>query len=173
MGGRTSSARNAVPIPSMQQATAKTEPVVEEEETRATEEIDETDPFEVYAVACGYALGTDGYAQNWETALIWFHKGAALGFAHCEGWIGYCYENGYGVGQDRQLAFQWYMRGANREQPVVDSMAQYNLGRSYASGNGTPRDPVLAEKWLRRAALNGNANAKNLLQSLFPDAEAA
>ena len=38
--------------------------------------------------------------------------------------------------------------------------AQYNLGRCYFHGLGVPNDPVMAQKWVTEAALQGHENAR-------------
>jgi uncharacterized protein YdaT len=41
-----------------------------------------------------------------------------------------------------------------------DALAQYNLGRSYADGEGVPKDAVEAVKWYRKAAEQGDADGQ-------------
>ncbi|WP_287979732.1 SPOR domain-containing protein [Sphingomonas sp.] len=42
-----------------------------------------------------------------------------------------------------------------------DADAQFNLGQAYKLGRGVPLDPVLAESWFRKAALQGHAQAED------------
>ena len=41
-----------------------------------------------------------------------------------------------------------------------NSQAQYYLGLIFAKGDGVPQDPILATKWLNKAATNGDADAQ-------------
>jgi len=41
-----------------------------------------------------------------------------------------------------------------------DAIAQFNLGVSYANGQGVPQDRAEAVKWYRKAADQGDANAQ-------------
>ena len=45
-------------------------------------------------------------------------------------------------------------------------VAQYNLGFVYANGRGVAKDDVEAMKWYRKAAEQGNENAKSALRRL-------
>jgi TPR repeat protein len=45
----------------------------------------------------------------------------------------------------------------------ADSEAQYNLGRLYLEGNGVPKDPIQAMRWLQLAAKKGEHRAQALL----------
>ncbi|MGP7796157.1 SPOR domain-containing protein [Sphingomonas sp. CLY1604] len=42
-----------------------------------------------------------------------------------------------------------------------DADAQFNLGQAYKLGRGVPVDPVLAESWFRKAALQGHPQAED------------
>ena len=44
--------------------------------------------------------------------------------------------------------------------------AQYNLGVSYANGEGVKKDPVKAARWYRKAAEQGHAGAEKALTRL-------
>ena len=44
--------------------------------------------------------------------------------------------------------------------------AQFNLGSSYANGDGVPQDMVEAEKWYRKAAEQGYEDAIAALKAL-------
>jgi TPR repeat protein len=48
-----------------------------------------------------------------------------------------------------------------------DPEAQYQVGRMYLEGSGTPKDAVQASRWLRLAADNGQRNAQALLGSML------
>lgn len=42
--------------------------------------------------------------------------------------------------------------------------AQYNLGVAYLKGEGVGQDVMLSIKWLKKAALQGDEDAKRLLK---------
>jgi TPR repeat protein len=48
-----------------------------------------------------------------------------------------------------------------------DPEAQYQLGRMYLEGSGTPKNPVQASRWLRLAADRGQRNAQALLGAML------
>lgn len=47
--------------------------------------------------------------------------------------------------------------------------AQYALGMAYLSGNGKPKDPILAATWLRKAAKQNHAGAQYQLGIIYRD----
>lgn len=51
-------------------------------------------------------------------------------------YIGLCFENGYGVAPDAQLAAHWYQAASLRG----DVTATYLLGTLYEKGKGVPQD---------------------------------
>jgi TPR repeat protein len=52
------------------------------------------------------------------------------------------------VPKDDAQAVAWYRKAADQG----DAVAQYNLGRMYATGQGVAQDYVLAHMWLNLAA---------------------
>jgi len=44
-----------------------------------------------------------------------------------------------------------------------DAQAQYNLGVSYANGQGVPKDKAQAKQWYRKAAEQGFEQAQDAL----------
>lgn len=52
-----------------------------------------------------------------------------------------------------------------------DAEAQFNLGWSYANGQGVPKDKAEAVKWFRKAALQGSAKAQFYLGSSYLQGE--
>jgi exopolysaccharide production negative regulator len=48
-----------------------------------------------------------------------------------------------------------------------DRDAQYQLGRMYLEGVGTPKDPMQASRWLQLAADNGQRSAQALLGTML------
>jgi TPR repeat protein len=48
-----------------------------------------------------------------------------------------------------------------------DAVGQMRLGRAYSLGLGVPKDAQLAQQWLRRAAAQGNTDAKSFLKKIY------
>ena len=51
----------------------------------------------------------------------------------------------------------------------IDGRAQYELAKKYESGEGVPQDFAEAAKWRRKAAEQGNADAKEWLKKNAKD----
>lgn len=68
----------------------------------------------------------------------------------------------YMVAVDRQLKNEWFRAAAEQGHMY----AQFNLGSSYANGDGVPQDMVEAEKWYRKAAEQGHEDAITALKAL-------
>ena len=80
--------------------------------------------------------------------------------------IGYCYDQGIGVGQDYGEAAKWYRKAAEQG----DAVAQYNLGVFYEEGKGVLQDIDEALSWYRASAEQGNADAKAAVRRLKQNA---
>ena len=63
----------------------------------------------------------------------------------------------------RRLAFQWTRKAAGQGFHV----GQFNLGYCYDHGVGVAKDWKLAISWYRKAAKQGNVDAKELLYETF------
>src|SRR5260370_2232379 len=61
---------------------------------------------------------------------------------------------------DAKVAAQLFRYSASY---FADSEAQYNLGRLSLDGNGVPKDPIQAVRWLDGAAQNGERRAQPML----------
>ncbi|EPP9703219.1 tetratricopeptide repeat protein, partial [Acinetobacter baumannii] len=64
------------------------------------------------------------------------------------------------VNQDYKKAFEWYSKAAQQE----NDEAQFTVGMMYYKGEGVQQNNELAEKWLRKAAENGNKDALSLFE---------
>src|SRR2546422_535443 len=58
-----------------------------------------------------------------------------------------------------------------KEADSGDAVAQYDLGRMYAKGEGVPKDAAEAAEWFRKAATQGNALAQVKLGRMYYDGE--
>lgn len=65
---------------------------------------------------------------------------------------------------DREGAFRIWKDLAERG----DGASQFNIGRMYATGDGTARDKIEAYKWLLIAARRGRVDALAALKALGP-----
>ncbi len=72
------------------------------------------------------------------------------------------YQEGKGVAQNLQEAFNWARKAA--EQGLAQ--AQLLLGQMYASGKGVAKDVKEATKWLQKAADQGVQAAKDEIKKL-------
>ncbi len=88
---------------------------------------------------------------------------ARQGDAQAQHDLGWCYENGVGVGRDTTDAVGWYGRAADHG----NAKGQYALGRCYMNGIGTSRDESAAAKMYRLAADQGNSNAQHSLGGCY------
>ena len=61
-----------------------------------------------------------------------------------------------GAGQDYTQAAHWYLKAADQSH----SLAQFNLGMMYATGQGVPRDEAKSKVWMQKAADLGDAGAQ-------------
>ena len=72
------------------------------------------------------------------------------------------YDNGEGVVQNYEKAFEWYSKAANQG----NAQAQYNLGSLYHNGQGVEKNDKRAFEWYRKAANSGHSQAKLVLAAL-------
>ena len=70
--------------------------------------------------------------------------------------LGFCYENGIGVPEDKTEAANWHRKAA--EQGYAP--AQGRLGRFYECGDVVPEDNAEAANWFRKATEQGDADAQ-------------
>ena len=106
---------------------------------------------------------------NDKEAAIFAMRGAALGDAYSECFLGEAYSAGRGVPKSAVEAVKWWTKAAYQD--VRD--AQYKLGLAYQEGVGVARDPIEAYVWLNLAAAPHDSKckgARDLLEvSLTPD----
>jgi len=107
-----------------------------------------------YGLGAAYREG-EGVERNVEKAFDWTKKSAENGFLDAEFNIAHMLHNGIGTAVDEKAAIEWYTIAADKGH--VD--AQHNLGNIY----GQKKKNILARKYLRMAALNGQAEAQRNL----------
>ncbi|GHT45707.1 hypothetical protein FACS189454_05630 [Planctomycetales bacterium] len=81
--------------------------------------------------------------------------------------MGWCYDSGNGVTEDKSEAVKWFRKAAEQGNAV----AQNNLGDCYYNGNGVTEDKSEAVKWYRKAAEQGNACAQNNIGECYYNGE--
>lgn len=119
----------------------------------------------IFLCASAGAGGVDpGDAAAFERAS----RAAAQGSVQAMYELGNMYLFGIGVPQGEpdpdQRAAQFYFEAARRGHAA----AQHALGILYATGKGVQQDAAEAQKWFRRAAEQGHAASKPLLNSPGP-----
>lgn len=76
---------------------------------------------------------------------------ASLGYADAQLKLGYLYDKGLGVGKDKQLARDWYIKSAKQD----NKYAQFLLGNLYHTGGLGKVNIHNALKWYKASAKNG------------------
>ena len=79
---------------------------------------------------------------------------AERGDAKAQYTLGAAYEEGKGVEQNNDLAFQWYRKAADQG----DAQAQNAVGVMYSRGLGVDKNKEEAVRWYQKAARQGDAN---------------
>ena len=109
----------------------------------------------------------DGYKayekKDYATALKLWQPLAEKGVAKAKHYLGFMYQNGFGVEQDVEEAVKWYRAAARQGH----AKAQYNLGVMYEKGQGVLQDYEEAVKWYRKAARKGVDGAQTNLGLMY------
>lgn len=101
------------------------------------------DPDEEYQRArMAFMFGKYEFAYG-----IWKDQ-ASRGHADSQTSLGWMYQTGKGVKQDRKQAYEWYLKAAGKHHPV----AQNNLGVLYEKGWGVKKSRRLATQWYKESA---------------------
>ena len=77
-----------------------------------------------------------------------FLREAERGRAVAQTFLGYQFQNGWGVPKSYEEAANWFLRAAEQGEPS----AQFYLGLLYDRGQGVEENPIEAAKWLDLAA---------------------
>lgn len=97
-----------------------------------------------------------GVAPDATEAAYHYRRAADLGDVSAMVNLADCYLHGIGVDVSLPRAREWYEKAASDG----NAYAQYNLSAIYQSGaEGIEPDPVLARKWMKLAAENGDPDA--------------
>ncbi|GEM_PF-3311510 len=110
-----------------------------------------------------YDIGFETISKNSVQYLEWLTQFAEQGDALSQYNLAVLYENGMGVRQDKNKAFELYSLAA--EQGLI--IAFNNLGTMYQQGEGTSQDYTQAIKWYKKGVKYNNANAQKNLASAY------
>ena len=111
-----------------------------------------------------YEDGLKSYNNNdYKNAFAFFTKAADAGHSGAQNYLGWMFQNGFGVKQNYIEAMKWYRKAA--EQGHVD--AQYNLGYMYEKGYVGAKDYVKAFMWYQKAADQGDSDAQNNIGYMY------
>ncbi|RGB39557.1 kinase-like domain-containing protein [Rhizophagus diaphanus] len=82
--------------------------------------------------------------------------------------LGYCYQYGIGTHIDKKRAFTFYEKAADLGNIIT---AQNNLAFMYENGEGIVKNIDQAIYWYKKSAEQGDQDARNKLEELFPNDE--
>lgn len=116
--------------------------------------------FSENRVGLHYQYG-QGVTQSLDSALYWFKKAADKGSGLAEYNIGMLFSRSVSP-PDPPEAFSWFYKSAQHN----DRSGEYLLGWCYYSGSGTGINKDEGIKWMRKAAKDGNYDAKKMLNYL-------
>ena len=119
--------------------------------------------FSNFAVSDDILRGFDAYQdKNYQLAFEVWKPLAENGDPIAQNSLGVMFQKGLGVKKNYNTSFNWFRQSA--EQGYTP--AQVSLGYIYDQGMGVPVDKVSAFMWWEIASLNGDSDAKTLLQIL-------
>lgn len=99
-----------------------------------------------------YLYGLGDFEEDYEQAMKYFIKALDAGSTEAMNKIGYMYQCGYGVVENKSEAVKWYKRGAKNG----DSESMNSLADCFLKGIGIEQNIDAAINWYRKAAELGN-----------------
>ena len=136
-------------------------PVISPQPTPQRPAVDETSSYN-FRMGVNYQYAKNGYSQNYTEAVRYYRMAAEAGHPTAQNNLGQMYNMGWGVREDKHMAFYWWTKAAEQGQ----ALAQSNLGTCYEFGNGTTANKAKAIEWYRRSAAQGNASGQKHLRRL-------
>ena len=101
--------------------------------------------------------GWCGFAKDEQKGFEMFKKIAEeTGDAISEYLVGLCFDNGYGVAQNKTKAVEWFTKAAEKG----INAAMYNLGYCFENGDGVARNLATALEWYTKARDAGDEDAQ-------------
>lgn len=84
-----------------------------------------------FSLAINYSQGINGAPKNEQEAFHWASLSATQGYAQAERFLGACYEYGFGVNSNPQLAEEWYAKaakqGLSRQGSIFNKTTNYTM----------------------------------------------
>ncbi|MGB5708280.1 MAG: tetratricopeptide repeat protein [Arenicellales bacterium] len=109
-----------------------------------------------------YKLGLQATEkQQYEQAFAYWEPLARDGHLDSQYQIGRLYERGEGVGEDFNMALEWYQRAAQKGQ----GDAQFRIGLYHMNEN-PDKNEALGFYWIQSAADNGSDQAKSYIDNM-------
>lgn len=103
------------------------------------------------------------YARGHYTeSAVLFLREAQRGRPIAQTFIGYQYQNGWGVPKSYEEAANWFQRAAEQGEPT----AQFYLALLYDRGQGVVEDPIEAAKWIDLAAAHAPRNRREYWRNM-------
>jgi TPR repeat protein len=116
------------------------------------------------AIAEPFGDGLAAFSRgDYATALRILNPLAEQGHVRAQFYLGYMYDQGWGVRQNSVQAALWFRRAADQG----DALSQDSLGSMHLTGVGVPRSYAEAMKWSMMAARQGDASAQLRLGSIY------
>ena len=110
----------------------------------------------MYQLGLRYKYGSFGFDKNLPKGVRYIRMAADRGYAKAQSDLGYMYDNGEGVPQDKKKSFDLYMQAAVQGL----ASAQYNVGNGYYDGEGVDKDVNQSFIWYKKSADQGYTNAQ-------------
>lgn len=111
-----------------------------------------------------YEEGKELYdAEKYTQAIAKLKPAAEKGHKKAQYFMGRCYDKGYGVTENDQVAFSWYMKAAKQGH----AKSQYQVGKCYKDGEGVEKDKKTAFSWFQKAAAQDNGKAQLALGKAY------
>lgn len=84
-----------------------------------------------FNLAINYSQGINGAPKNEQQSFHWASLAANQGYAQAERFLGACYEYGFGVNGNAQLAREWYAKaaakGLERQGSIFSRVTEYKM----------------------------------------------
>ena len=111
------------------------------------------------ATACSYLSS--------ESPLDELTRCAEQGLAGAQFSLGFKYDGGDGIPEDKAEAVRWYRQAGEQGYPA----AQFILGLMYANGDGVPEDDAEAVRWFRLVGEQGDAAPQFILGTIYANGD--
>lgn len=116
-------------------------------------------PDNKYASYCIANFMSNGFLDGDEKEVLkWYKKSAELGYGCAQAYVAYCYEHGFGIEANIDIAKEWYTKAAEQG----DWWAQYNLillylriSKSNDKENYNTPEIKKSIEWLKKSAEQG------------------